>query len=106
MTTNGYDVKDVDDYDGGRLKYRFRAVCRVNASGEPARHHPRNVRYEPNHDNDDDDDDYDDSDSDDGYDGYDDDEQPFWRVEAKDADWMMWLQTKAEEAFCHSGDVL
>ena len=45
------------------------------------------------------------NDDDYNYDNYD-DEQPFWRVEAKDADWMMRLETQAEETFCHWGDVL
>ena len=36
-------------------KYRFWAVSRVNTSGETARHHPSNVRYEPDVHNDDDD---------------------------------------------------
>ena len=97
-------------YDS-QLKYRFWSVCRVNASGEPARHHPRNVWYEPDHDNDYDDDDFDsNSEYDDGhdYDGHDcdDDEQPFGRVEAQDANWMMRLETKTEEALRHRGDVL
>ena len=55
------------------------------------------MRYEPDHHSDgvdgDVDDDY-------QYDAYD-DEQPFWRVEAEDADRMMRFETQAEETFRH-----